>query len=283
VWETLTTPKGLEKWLSETARMDDKAGGIFSYKGNFVYGWQPGRDFASRIVTYESPRELAFEFPLHHRSGTVTQGIVRFTLEAAGKHTTVKFSYEFDDVHDLHPHSFNDLWAYYLNIITNVCEHEFHEPGLLFDFTRPWTGNIKHVLYITGYPDQVFGYLHKPELLSRYFTDVKMFEPFEEGRIDFGWGQGQGPTRVLQFEDPAELAYDWPVQNGTEIEIGKVKWTIEPEGRQVRLEMKQSGFSNHADHYTSGEALGWATLMLEIRRMVESGRPALNLAGQLSE
>jgi uncharacterized protein YndB with AHSA1/START domain len=88
---------------------------------------------------------------------------------------------------------------------------------------------------------------------------------------------------VLTFEPPFELVYDWPVPQDEQTHLGKVKWTIEPEGRQVRLEMRQSGFADNVDHYRSGEALGWANLMLELKRMIESGRPALNLQAKVED
>ncbi|MBI5058293.1 SRPBCC domain-containing protein [candidate division KSB1 bacterium] len=283
VWEELTTQKGLAHWFSETGAVEPRVGGTFKFKGNFVYGWRAGEEFATKITAFDSERQFGFEFPLRHADGSVTDGVARFELAPAGKSTSLDFSFTFDSLGSLNPYCLSDIWAYYLNILTNVCEHEWHEPGLHFDFSRPWTGNIRHVIYTTGSPDQVFDHLHKPELLAKYFNPVKLFEPRENGRIDFGWGEGSGPSKVLAFEPPYELAYDWPVTHEGGVHTGLVKWTIEPEGRQVRVEMKQSGFLDGVDHFASGEALGWANLMLELRRLIESGRPALNQQGKIED
>jgi uncharacterized protein YndB with AHSA1/START domain len=199
-------------------------------------------------------------------------------LEPLGSHTNLSLAYTFDK-EPKSKYLFGDLFAYYLHAIYTTCEHDFHEPALLFDFSRSWKGNIQHVIYINANPDEIFEMLHKPEKLAMYFTNVKAFEPEEGGKIDFGWSTG--PTKVLEWEDGFELAYDWPVEQDGQKHIGKVKWTLEFEGRQTRLVMKQSGFDSNVDHYRTGEALGWAVIMLEIKRIVESGRPALNMSGKI--
>ncbi len=281
VWETLTTSKGLANWFCATPKLEERAGGSFEFHGNFVYGWRDGIEFKSRITAFTPEKEFGFEFPLHHVNGSTTKGTAHFGLESSGRNTNLKFQYTYDTSGDLHPLAWNDIWAYYLNVITNVSEHDYHEPGLLFDFSRPWKGNIKHVIYITANPDTIFDFLWKPECLAKYFTPAKLFEPEEGGRIDFGWGQGEGPSRVIGFEPPYELVYDWPVHQDGEIHIGKVKWILEPEGRQVRLVLQQQDFGPNVDHFKTGEALGWANMLLEIKRLIESGRPALNLAATI--
>jgi uncharacterized protein YndB with AHSA1/START domain len=191
----------------------------------------------------------------------------------------LKLTHRIQNVANEPKYYLNDLWAYYLNVLTNSCEHDYHEPGLLFDFSRPWKGNIKHVIYINKNPDDVFRALHDPQILPKYFTDVKAFEPKLDGKIDFGWGN-EGPRRVIEWNPPIELSYDWPVHQDGDIHLGQVTWLLEPEGRATRLTMKQSGFGADVDHFRTGEALGWAAIMLDLKRVLESGRPALNQAGR---
>ena len=278
VWDILTTTKGMAHWFSETAAHDAKVGGTMRYRGNFVFGWREGLEFESKLTAYEPERKFGFEFPLYLRDGRVLTGDVLFELEPLGSHTKLTLTHHIESPNHEPPYYLNDLWGYYLNVLTNTAEHDYSEPGLLFDFTRPWKGNIKHVVYVTANPDPIFRALHDPKWLAKYFTAAKLFEAQEEGRIDFGWGS-EGPRRVLTWDPPAELAYDWPVLHDGATHLGKVTWLLEPEGRQTRLTMKQSGFAAEVDHFRTGEALGWAAIMLDLKRLLESGRPALNQAG----
>lgn len=279
VWEMLNTPKGLSHWFSDAATNDARVGGIFRFHGNFVVGSHDGADFSSKITAFEPERNFGFEFPLRLRDGRVLKGKVLFELQPAGSRTILSLSHEIENAPNEPKYYLNDLWSYYLNALTNACEHDYHEPGLLFDFSRPWMGNIKHVIYINKNTDEVFRALHDPQILPKYFVSAKMFEPKEEGKIDFGWGD-EGPRRVLEWNPPIELSYDWPVHQDGDIHLGQVTWMLEPEGRATRLTMKQSGFGADVDHFRSGEALGWAAIMLDLKRLLESGRPALNQAGK---
>ncbi len=278
VWDILTTTKGMAHWFSETAAHDGMTGGTFRFRGNFVFGWREGMEFESKLTAYEPEKKFGFEFPLYLRDGRVLTGEVLFELEPQGGHTKVTLTHRIESPPNEPPYYLNDLWGYYLNVLTNTCEHDYSEPGLLFDFTRAWTGNIKQVIYINHNPDPIFQALHSPTMLSKYFTDAKVFEEHEDGRIDFGWGDS-GPRRVVTWDPPIELAYDWPVLHDGDTHLGQVTWLLEPEGRQTRLTMKQSGFAADVDHFRTGEALGWAAIMLDLKRLLESGRPALNQAG----
>jgi uncharacterized protein YndB with AHSA1/START domain len=128
--------------------------------------------------------------------------------------------------------------------------------------------------------DRCFRAIGTPEGIAATFTSLRRFEASEGGAIDFGWpAEFGGPTRVLVYDPPRRLAYNWPSHDGERTHEGRVTWTLVPRGLETEIGVRQDGFAD--DFNLEGEDMGWAGILNEIKKWVESQRPSTYLASRL--
>jgi uncharacterized protein YndB with AHSA1/START domain len=155
------------------------------------------------------------------------------------------------------------FWSLSLENLRGFVEH--HREGLRCDFSQ----NVGDVLQLSteihAAPSTVFDALTNPSQLARY-TSPDAEVNTEKGIYDFHFGDNLGPKKILELEPNHKLTHDWHFPNEAE---SVVTWMCEELSEGTRLTIVHSGFAKDRG---SSHALGWLSMMAQLRNMLETGQ-----------
>ena len=274
IWDALTRPEILTCWFAESGDVDPRPGGHLQFGGRYSFSYRPGDPVGRPIVDLEEGRFLTFLWPIGDGAGRTIETPVTWRVEPAPSGSSLEVVHDLKDFERGDGWGPADAWSVYLNGLTALMEGK--RDYMRFDYSRSVGTRIGHTVYVRGKRETVFEALHTPEKIRNYFTrTVKRFEPVEGGKIDFGWKEA-GPSKVITFEPPQLLSYDWRNRREDKrIESLRVDWRLEGRRELTKASVLVSGFVKGRNMEKRGDDLEWASLLAELKRYIESGRRAI--------
>jgi uncharacterized protein YndB with AHSA1/START domain len=253
VFEALTRARELERWFAEKAFVSPSED-RFDFWGRFTPGNPDEVSGRHRLLAYDPPKSLAFEWPLR---GKRTR--VEVVLSESEQGTLLRLE------HDAPPRgateiSIADFWLLSFENLRRLLEDG--AKAVRCDYGKAARGRVELALEIAASPEEVFRALTRPEEIDVWMTAKSEVEPFAGGRYSFGW-QGEGPIRILEIVPNEKLSYTWAHGNDPET---VVSWTLEGSGGTTRLLLVHSGF---ADRETEDFRTGWLKHALWMKSLVE--------------
>jgi uncharacterized protein YndB with AHSA1/START domain len=250
VYQAITTPSSLQKWLAEKAQVS-LSDGVFELWGRYLPG-APDRP-ATKLTEANENRSLSFTF--NYKKHTLP---VSLDLATSNKGTILRVTQEI--VERLPGEaSFNDFWGLSLENLRRLL---LNGSGPLFcDYTAVQPRQVAVKTQINGSPKEVFSGLIDPEQLDRYMADKATVEARPGGKYDFGWGDN-GPIKILELETDRKLTYSWHDDT-------VVSWVLEDSEGGTRITMVHSGFA--PDRCTGDYTAGWWKFVNYLKSMVEIG------------
>jgi len=273
LFAALTTPRELERWFAEHARVEPRVGGAFQFWGRHTVGTPGEPDVAGTITTFEPNTRLAFEWTVCGVPSTVT---VTLTPEQAA--TQVAIRHELHGPLDLpRPRELiEDWWRFSLG---NLMVHATgHGQVLRPDFADP-RPEIRMAMYVDAPPPAVFRALTDPDALREWMgAPAPVVEPRVGGRYELGWKYqvggkevAGGPMRILDIVPNKRLALNWPDWRGdSAVPMQSITWQLEPDGAGTRVTLVHAGFVRTVDF--SDYPFGWGQFMAELARVAARPR-----------
>jgi uncharacterized protein YndB with AHSA1/START domain len=122
---------------------------------------------------------------------------------------------------------------------------------------------IKQMWSLDRAPEEVWGYLTRPELLEKWLAKTD-FQPVVGHKFHFN---GKGKViycQVLEVRPFTQLAYSWQTTSASAGERlnSKVLWTLQPKGDGTELHLLHTGFivaEDLAEHLN-----GWTKIVNKI-------------------
>ena len=113
VFDSLSKPKGLERWFLSKAELDPKVG------GRFVFDWVGGYHMVSKVKRFETNKAIAFAWVDKMDDGGIAKTTASFHVSKKGKGTLLRLRHTgFTDPN--HFAECSSRWAYYLMNLKSV-------------------------------------------------------------------------------------------------------------------------------------------------------------------
>jgi uncharacterized protein YndB with AHSA1/START domain len=253
VWEAITQPGHLAKWLAPATIEGREGGAITLHLSGGVMG--------GKILQWKE--EDLLEYVWYNGSS------VRWQLLTEGPGRT-RLVFTHQQVPDSQLVDAAKGWHYHLDVLTMILDGEPapHNPVETWeDITRE--ADLRYRTALSGLrqaPDpfviervfdapieRVWQALTNKEEIKHWSFDIPDFEP-EEGYEFTFLGEHEGVRfvhycRISEVIEEKKLAYSWRYENVRGVTY--VTWELFPEGRKTRLRLTHEGLENiaHAGHH----------------------------------
>ena len=272
VWSALTSKEDLERWFCEYAGLDLEVGGSYGFGGRFTWLHREGDSPHHEIVQLKNQEILSYRWDLRDWEGRIHPSTVRYRLKQDDQGTLFELKQMVEGEKDCPGLDFDSAWGVYLQLLEAYCEGRSF--GIRFDFYRKTRGDLRHHISIRAPRDEVFETISTTEGIKKTFARTcRLFEAKPGGSIDMAWEYETRPTRVLEFDPPFTLSYNWLKRGERGVEDGKVTWKLKVEGKATIMDLSEAGFSRDLD--LRDDDLGWAAVLNDIKRYCETGRSAM--------
>lgn len=272
VWSAVTEKEQLQKWFCERAGLDLEVGGSYGFGGRFTWLYRRGDSPHHEIVQLKGGEILSYRWDLQDWEGKLHPSTVGYRLKGEGEETCFQLTQIVEADRDCPGLDFNSAWGVYLQLLEAHCEGR--PLGIRFDFSRRTTGELRHHISILAPRERVFDTISSVEGIKKTFArSCKLFEAKPGGAIDMAWEYETRPTKVLEFDPPFLLSYNWFKRGAKGVEEGKIIWKLKRQGRATIIDLVETGFSREVD--LRDDDLGWAAVLNDIKRYCETGRTAM--------
>jgi uncharacterized protein YndB with AHSA1/START domain len=238
VFEAITDPAQLERWLGE------------------------GATAAREHAVVEPGRRIEFDWEVRGRDT-----VVEITLVPEGPTTAVRVEHRDVGERRNGEASVSDFWVLALENLRGYLERG--TIAAVPEFARS-RGDVQVEVEADASAERVFTALTEPAELDRWIGEGAAVEPEVDGRYDFGWDHG--PIRILDLDPGRLLSYSWTYPDEVGRAVGDetvVTWTLEESGGRTRIVLVHSGFA--PDAQTDDYRLGWLGFLALLKGLVESG------------
>jgi uncharacterized protein YndB with AHSA1/START domain len=266
-FRALVEPAQLTRWFAETASVEPKLGGAFTFGGRGSIG------SGGSIIAFEAGRELAFRWTLHD---VPTEA--RLRVVAGDKPESSKLEIEHRVMGVLRArdakHFVDDLWRHYHG---NLREHLEGGANVVLPDLASDRPEVRLAIEIDAKPAKVFRALLEPELMNKWLFGAARVDVARR-EYSYGWSyehEGRkvagGPTRIVEIVENEKLVTDWPDWRGDPDKPNtRVTWLLEAldGGERTRVTLVHDGFEQAIDR--SDYQQGWAGFADGLRAVAEA-------------
>ena len=261
VWQALTDWQQLNSWLTDKADVDLVAGRFQICGKHLPDSPCDGTDrFSLDSFEAGSRLQLNWDYRGEQTKLAITLSGTQDGCHLELAHTNVPRRGK-DEI------TVVEYWQWVLLALRGYCESG-SSPSL-FDFgAQQAAGRLEIGIDIAAPREKVFEVLTTPEGLSGVFGgfgggETKV-DPQAGGEYSYGWGEHEGPTKILEITPNERIHTDWYHSDDPETFI---TWQLEGSGGRTRLTLIHSGFDNEA-RKQDYEA-GWFHFLVELREIAE--------------
>ena len=257
-WQALTDWQQLNSWLSDKADVDLGAGRFQMCGRHLPDSPCDGSDRFS-LAGHEAGNSLQLNWDYRGESTRL-----EFSLEYTGEGCRVQLAHTNVPRRGETEITMIEYWQWVLLALRGYCENG--NAPTLFEFGVPQAaGQLEVSIDIAADRAKVWETLATSEGLKGIFGgDGPVVEMQEGGKYSYGWGEGEGPTKVISFS-PNELIHtDW--YHGKDPETF-ITWKLSGSGGRTRLTLVHSGFTT--DKQKHDYEAGWFHFLVELREIAE--------------
>ncbi len=259
IYHALTDSRALEAWFTEHAdiALSEQQ---YDFWGRFTPG-TPDRTQGKHPLTHVEPNQrLQYTWPLQ---ATQTAVDIRLIPQEQETMVVMRHQHVADGNHHLAIYTYEDFWFLALENLRRYVDGK--TAPVRCDFTDPMLGDVQHTVEIDAPAATVFDILIRPEQLNRWIASHARVTPVANGEYSYGWGEGVGPTKILEIEPNVKLVTLWPEGDQDTI----LTWTLAESGGKTRLTLVHSGFG--PTQSTAGIHAGWWNFMNWVKSIAEYG------------
>lgn len=264
VWRALTDAAELERWFAERAKAD-LGGGVYTFCGRHTPDTPCTEQELVSLRDYEAGRRLAYNWEIR---GAAT--VVEYEL--AGRDGGSALTVTHSGVPSLNGGrvSYKDWW---LLVLANLRNHvTAGRAPLRWDLEREPGFETVLSIDVEVPVARVYEVLTTPQHMERFMqgegarADLRV-----GGDYRFGWGESEGPMKILELKPRERLKTDWFHADDPP---SVLTWELADSGGRTRLTLTHGGFAEfedqelgkrRADEYGSG----WIRFLHEFRELAE--------------
>ncbi len=256
VFAAWTDNDKLQQWFAEYADVSVDEG-RFNFWGKHTVG-NPSSEAANHeLRDVQQGKSLAFGWRLHGRDTEVS-----VALQPHDRGTHIVVHHDGVAAWEAGQPALSDFWTAALENLRALLEGG--AVALRPDFSGANGSTVELSTEIAAPAASVYQGLLDPEQLTRYFPDNADVDAAVGGAIDFHWGNGVGPRKILDLDPERKIAYSWD-DHGRQDTV--VTWELEESEGKTRLLLVHSGFAEEDPGYW----MGWIAVLNALKTMLEGG------------
>ncbi|MBS1262216.1 MAG: hypothetical protein MAG453_01558 [Calditrichaeota bacterium] len=270
-WRAVTDTRELQIWFAQQVNIDIEEKEL-SFGGKYVpflrYDDRPEQE----IVSVDADEmTIAFTWPLRRRDGELVDTEVRFRVTQMDDHSRLDVDH-IVGADDLSDDDLRNLWTLLLNA------YVFHMEGASAwvrpEFTHKRGKDFRLEFWTTTKRDEVFETLTTVDGIRGFFApQVKTIELKEGGVLDLGWDK----LPVIEVEENVKFVHGWREVADEDPNL-EVRWELKEEGNGTRVSLTEGPFSEPVVLSTRSDYDGWAAVMNDFKRFLETRRHPIFLS-----
>ncbi|MBD3166472.1 hypothetical protein GF324_07730 [bacterium] len=277
-WRNITDARELQIWFAQqtnpTLTGEEKN---YSFGGRYVpfmkYDERPDQP----VIEYdEEAMVLAFEWPLRGRDGEIVNTTVRYRVSPVGNNSRLDVEH-IVGADDLSDDDLRNLWTLLLNGL--VFHLEGASAWVRPEFTQRKAKEFRLEFWTAADRKRVFETITTVEGIKGFFApQVKEVKLEEGGTLDLGWDQ----LPVISVEEDTRFAFGWREVADEDPNL-EVLWELKDEGNGTRVVLTEGQFSEPVLLSSRPDYDGWAAVMNDLKRYLETNRHPIFLSILIEE
>jgi uncharacterized protein YndB with AHSA1/START domain len=272
-WRAITDTRELQIWFAQQVNIEPKKNEL-SFGGKYLpflrYDERPegGQEI---LELNEEGTTLRFRWPVRRRDGEIVDTEVRWRLTEMEDYSRLDVDHILG-ADDLTDDDLRNLWTLLLN------GYVFHMEGASAwvrpDFTPRKAKEFRLDFWTSASREEVYQTLTTVDGIRGFFApQVKTVELKEGGTLDLGWDQ----LPVIEFEENAKFVHGWREVADEDPNL-TVRWELKDEGNGTRVSLHESTFTEPVQLVSRPDYDGWAAVMNDLKRFVETRRHPIFLS-----
>jgi uncharacterized protein YndB with AHSA1/START domain len=276
-WRAISDTRELQIWFAQQVNVD-VSNKEMSFGGKFLPFLKYDERPAQKVLTLD-PKEmiLSFVWPVRHREGDIVETEVRFRITEMDETTCrldVDHIFNEDDLSD---DDLRNLWTLLLNGF--VFHMEGASAWVRPEFTHKRGKDFRLDFWTTAKREEVYDTLTTVDGIRGFFApQVKTIELNEGGTLDLGWDQ----LPVMEIEENVKFAFGWREVADEDPNL-VVRWELKDEGNGTRVSLTEGTFTEPVVLSTRSDYDGWAAVMNDLKRFLETRRHPIFLSILIEE
>ena len=256
VFAAWTENDKLQQWFAEYADVS-VAAGRFNFWGKHTVGNPSVEAGSHELRNVQRDRSLAFGWHLRGRDTEVS-----VALEPHDRGTHIVLHHDGVAGWEAGQPALSDFWTAALENLRGLLERG--AASLRPDFSGTNGSTVELSTEIEAPAASVYQALVDPALLARYFPEKADVDAVVGGAMDFHFGDGIGPQKILDLDPEQRVAYSWD-DHGRQDTV--VTWELEESEGRTRLLLVHSGFAEEDPGYWMGRI----AVLNSLKMMLEGG------------
>ncbi|MBZ0264772.1 SRPBCC domain-containing protein [bacterium] len=272
-WRGITDSRELQIWFAQQASVDLKDDGQYQFGGKHVPFIRYEERLEQPIILLDKDKmKVSFRWPLRRRDGEVVDTEVHYQITEVEERISRLDVEHIVNGDDLTDDDLRNLWTLILN------GYVFHMEGasgwVRPEFTSKKGKEFRIETWIAAKKDIVYQTLTTVDGIKGFFApQVKEIKLEENGILDLGWDQ----LPIREIEENAKFVHGWREVAGEEANLD-VCWELKEEGNGTRVSLTEGTFSDSIIFVSRPDYDGWAAVMNDLKRFVETTRHPIFLS-----
>ncbi len=271
-WRGVTDTRELQIWFAQQVNIDLKEGGKFDFGGKFVpfmkYDERPQHNI---LELNEEEMLFSFSWPVRMREGDLSDTIVKFRISPMNEFCRLDVDH-IVDADDFSDDDLRNMWTLLLNGF--VFHMEGASAWVRPEFATRKAKDFRLEMWTATEREEVFETLTTVEGVKAFFApQIKSLELKEGGVLDLGYDQ----LAVQEVEENAKFAFAWREVADEDSNL-TVTWELKDEGNGTRVILTEGAFSEPVMLCTRPDYDGWAAVMNDLKRYLETRRHPIFLS-----
>lgn len=272
-WRGLTDARELQIWFCQHANVNLKEGENYQFSGKYIPFMRYEDKVEQKILSLDPENlSITFQWPVRNRDGDIVDSEVSYKISSIDEHVSRLDVVHTVGVDDLSDDDLRNLWALLLN------GYVFHMEGASAwvrpEFTQKKGTEFQLELWIAAKRDIVFDTLTSVDGIKGFFApQVKQVDTEKGGILDLGYDK----LPIHEIEKNTRFAFGW-----REVADGDpnltVAWELQDEGNGTHVSLTEGEFSDTIIFSSRADYDGWAAVMNDFKRFIETGRHPIFLS-----
>ncbi len=272
-WRGITDARELQIWFCQQACVDPTQERLYQFGGKYLPFLKYEERPEQKLLEMNAEKmAISFQWPLRRRDGEIVNTEVHYQVSSIEENLSRLYITHIVGMDDLTDDDLRNLWTILLN------GYVFHMEGAAGwvrpEFTQKKGKEFHLELWIAASRKDVFDTITSVDGIKGFFApQVKEVKLEPNGILDLGWDK----LPILEVEENSKFSFGWREVAGEDANL-VVCWELKDEGNGTHVSLTEGTFTEPIVLSSRPDYDGWAAVMNDLKRYLETGRHPIFLS-----